>query len=96
MRIEVVAISPHIGSDVVRVLIGRRSAVLSVDAGDGPELARLMRSLPIVDAARVVVERVRGEGGLEELLDSVDALAKAIATADAQRTLFVDVEPPPP
>jgi hypothetical protein len=70
--------------EVVGATVGDRLAgTLVVDAGHGEPLARLLRSAPVVEAARKAVAHHRGPGGLEDILGALDELAAALDAVDA-------------
>jgi hypothetical protein len=72
--------------EVVGATVGDRVAgTLVVDAGHGEPLARLLRSGPVVEAARKAVARHRGLGGLEDILGALDELAAALDAVDAHK-----------
>lgn len=103
-EVSAVGVRPLDGGEleVVGATVGDRLAgTLVVDAGHGEPLARLLRSGPVVEAARKAVARHRGPGGLEDILDALDELADALAAVDAPDPRADDIpirklEPVPP
>lgn len=81
-----VGVRPLGGDDALEVVgahVGARLAgTFVVDAGHGEPLARLLRSGPVVEAARKAVAHHRGPGGLEDILGALDELDAALTAVE--------------